>query len=257
MSTSASTAVASVSKPSRAPVWVRGFFLGLTILMIGIVLTGFRAYFGHPFLVRPWVVHFHAAIFSGWMLLFLVQVYFIYRKRRDLHIKLGNSGIWYGALLVVVGLMMAAASVPIHLHAGDRSRDELASFLLAPIGDMLLFSILFSIGIWYRKRPDIHKRFMLMATVSLLFAPIGRFPYMEWVFQQGWLAFPLFLFIWLVPVLLGIGYDLWTTRRIHRAYLAGVPIMLIVFSRVFFFDSPGWMRIGRAIVDFLAPVAAR
>jgi hypothetical protein len=42
---------------------------------------------------------------------------------------------------------------------------------------MLVFAILATAGILYRRRPETHKRLMLVATISLLGAAISRWPF--------------------------------------------------------------------------------
>jgi hypothetical protein len=41
---------------------------------------------------------------------------------------------------------------------------------------MLMFGVLAGVGIWCRRTPDVHKRFMFLATVSILVAAFARWP---------------------------------------------------------------------------------
>ena len=41
---------------------------------------------------------------------------------------------------------------------------------------MLVFAPLVAAAVWYRRRPETHKRLMLLATVSLLAAAVARLP---------------------------------------------------------------------------------
>jgi hypothetical protein len=54
------------------------FYLGVTLLLIAIVVTGFwPTYFGTLLsggVARPLVMHVHGAVFTGWMALLLPQV---------------------------------------------------------------------------------------------------------------------------------------------------------------------------------------
>jgi hypothetical protein len=49
-------------------------------------------------------------------------------------------------------------------------RDGAARSLLVPLGDIVSFSVRSGAAIWYRARPEVHKRLMVVATVVLLFA---------------------------------------------------------------------------------------
>lgn len=235
----------------RRSLKVHGFYTAISVLMAIFVVIGFwPSYFGKMAagtLKLPWAMHIHAVVFSGWMVLFLTQASLILRRKTRTHRRLGRYGIAYGYLVLFMGLVATFFAPTLHVRAGEWSVDEAASFLLLPIGDMVLFGTLFTAAILYRNRPEVHKRLILLATVAILFAPVAR---MMGVFGRAALALT-----WLSPALLAMGYDLWTRRRVHPAYLAGMAVLLVGFSRVFIMHSEGWLRIGRAIIHALAPGA--
>jgi hypothetical protein len=107
---------------------------------------------------------------------------------------------------------------------------------------MALFASFFVSAIIYRRRPEIHKRLILLATVALLFAAAGR---------MSFLTPPAAAAVWLSPVFIGITYDAVTRRRVHPAYLIGLPVLLLGASRLFFVESEGWLRIGRVLIRHL------
>ncbi|MSQ98749.1 MAG: hypothetical protein EXR85_05565 [Xanthomonadales bacterium] len=51
--------------------------------------------------------------------------------------------------------------------------DELA-FLAVSMGNIIAYAILFGAALHWRRRPDVHKRLMLLGMVALLTAPFGR-----------------------------------------------------------------------------------
>ena len=77
----------------------------------------------------------------------------------------------------------------------------------------------------YRRHPQTHKRLMLLATISLLDAPIARLPFAI-VSATTWGHY-VFTDLFIVAA---IGYDLLTRRRVDRAYLWGG--LLIVIGQV-------------------------
>jgi hypothetical protein len=79
--------------------------------------------------------------------------------------------------------------------------------------------------------------------VALLFAAAARL-----AFQGPRLTL---LLLWLSPLLVAMGYDGVTHRRIHPTYLIGLAILLVGFTRVFFMQSEAWLRIGRAMLTSL------
>lgn len=209
-----------------------------------VALTGFwPSYFGRLLsgaLDRHWIIHLHAAVFSGWLVLLMTQVLLVFRRRTAQHRRLGRFGIGYGVFVLVMGLAASITSPVLRIRAGEWTLERAAKFLIYPLGDMVLWAILFGAAIAYRHKPAVHKRLILLATVALLYAPVGR---MEIVSDL------LFLLAWLFPLLLAMGYDAWTRRRIHPSYLAGLGILLIGFSRQYFETSEGWLRVGRAILQ--------
>ena len=220
-----------------------GVFLTVTGVMIAMVLVGFWPYFrniGTSSTERPWLIHLHAAVYSGWMVLLLTQVMLVWRRRSDLHRRLGRFGIAYGVGVLVLGLVATIVAPLAHVASGAWPLDQAASFLILPIGDMLLFSGFFAAGAIYRRKPEIHKRCMLLATIALMFAPAARF-------AGDWGPAAL-LGVWLIPLLIAMGHDLWTRRRIHPAYGIGTLVLLLTFTRVLVMESPEWLRVGRAIM---------
>ena len=239
---------AEISQPAvtRLRASRRRFYVGLALFMIGLVAAGFwPSYLGPLFrgamLARPWVIHLHFAVFAGWMALLLTQVILVSLGRTKAHQKLGAVGIGYGFLVLSVGLIVSFAAPILHVAAHEWAMDEAASFLLLPLGDMALFGCFFVAAVWYRDRPEIHKRLMLLATVALLFAAAGRLiPFSKTPLTA--------LLVWLSPLLAAMGYDGVTRRRIHPTYFIGTSILLLGFTRVFFAQSAAWLKIGRAML---------
>ena len=221
----------------------RGCSLALTCLLMAMVIRGFwPSYFGHLWhggVHRPWLIHLHGAIFSGWLVLLLVQGALVAAGRVRLHRRVGQVGIAYGTLVLGSGLVVGVAAPVWHVHAGEWTVDRAAGFLLAPLGDMALFGGFFGAAIAYRHRPEIHKRLILAATVALAFAAVGRMAFASPV---------VFLLVWLSPLFAAMACDLCTQRRVHPVSCISVAVLAVAFVRIFLMQSPGWVRIGRALL---------
>jgi hypothetical protein len=228
---------------------LRGFYVGLALFMVAMVVAGFwPSYYGRLLGGAPprvhWVVHVHGAVFSGWMLLLVAQVVLAGRRRIDLHRALGRVGIGYGALVFVMGSVVTFVAPAHKVASGVWTRDQAASFLILPIGDMLLFGGLFAAAVAYRRRPEIHKRLIVLATIALLFAAAGR---------MSGTNLALFFGIWMTPLAVVLAHDWWSLGRIHRTYVGGAAVLLAAFARVLAMESAWWMAIGRRIIDALVP----
>ena len=136
-----------------------------------------------------------------------------------IHRRLGVAGAGLAALVVVVGLTTAVAFARRTVATGGAGT---LAFLAIPFGDMLVFAILAGAGIFYRRRPETHKRLMLVATISILGAAISRWPFA--IMQTG--PVPFFV-VTDIFVLTGVCYDLVSQRRIHSAYVWGGLLLLI------------------------------
>jgi hypothetical protein len=245
----ATLAARPAGRPPLAPRQARPFHLAITAMMVAIVIAGFWPYFSQPgraAVTRPAVVHLHAAVFSGWMVLLAWQVLLIFRRRTTIHRRVGRWGIAYGALLVVMGVLAAVVAPVVHVARGEWTPDRAAGFLVLPIGDLLLFGGFFGAAIRSRRTPEAHKRYMLLATVALLFAPAGRL-----VDSLG--AGPATA-IWLSPLVAAMLHDFVVTRRVHRVYLLGLVVLLLALSRVLLMESAYWLPIGRVLLRMATPI---
>jgi hypothetical protein len=85
-------------------------------------------------------------------------------------------------------------------------------FMIIPIADVTIFSLLVGAGMWFRNRGDIHKRMMLVSTIAILTAAIARWP---GVLAAGPLAFFALTDLFVVAAMV---YDRRTRGRVHPAY---------------------------------------
>jgi hypothetical protein len=218
------------------------FYFGLTLVLMVSVLVGFWPSYYSTLLgggvERPLVMHVHGAVFTGWMLLLLLQVGLAASGRVHAHRLAGKAGIWYGLLVFVMGSIVTIAAPVMHLRAGRWTNDFAASFLILPIGDMILFGSFFGAAMAYRHKPEIHKRLIIAATVALAFAAVAR------------LNLPLlpFFLLWLAPMAMAMAFDMRTLGRVHTVNAISTAVMVIAFGRVLLMETEGWRAIGRVIL---------
>src|SRR5215469_7951096 len=110
--------VVSVTEPKPRRRRVRPaskVYIGLSILIAGIALSGFWSRYFGPLLRgivdKPNIIHFHAAVFSGWVALFAAQIALAATGRIELHRKIGKIGIYFGFVLIAVGLFTGLVQV--------------------------------------------------------------------------------------------------------------------------------------------------
>jgi hypothetical protein len=203
----------------------RWFYIGMSIAVVITVFAGFApTYYLRPyFTAAPLMplLHLHGLVFTSWLVLFAIQTFLVAAHRTDIHRRLGVAGGVIAALMVLIG----GSTAVIRASQGASVPGVPAlSFLVVPLGDMFVFSILVGAGFYYRRRPDTHKRLMMLATISILAAAIARLPF---AFMQA--GPPAFFGITDAFVAVCLLYDLITLRRIHRA--TALAALLIVASQ--------------------------
>ena len=210
------------------------FYAASCALVVIIVLAGFGpSYIGAMVngVATPLILHFHATVFIGWLALFTAQALLPVFGRVDLHRKVGKFGIGYAVFLIVVGLATTVNRVAFHYNDGQ---EEFArAFLIAPLSDMIVFPIFFAAAILYRHKPEIHKRLMLVATVTLTIAAVAR---MSFIPSNYW----IFVSIWLSPIYLAMIYDYYRSKKVHSAYVIGIIALALVPLRDTLAMTDGW-----------------
>lgn len=242
---------ASLSSASVRPAR-RSIYIPLALLAAAIAVAGFwKSYFGPLFtgLSHPdWPMHLHAAVFMGWIGLVGLQAYFAMRGRLALHRKVGRFGMLYGAVLVAVGLWFAV--VRLIQRIAEVGADNLTGGFLVPLTDMFVFSV-FLAGAWItRARPEFHRRFILLATTTILIAAVGRmFGGTRSVALEDVAPFVL---VWLSPVWIAMLYDWFKSRTVHAVYVFGGLLLIALRYRQLIRDTETWMAISRRFIRWVA-----
>ncbi len=240
----------------RARVARSKIYVGLALMIFAIVLAGFsRSLYGTLVAnaAHPWIIHVHAAVYVGWLVLLTAQAVLAARGEIATHRRVGKFGIAYGALVWVLGLIVSIAMPVINVRSGLWPMERGEQFLAIPLGDMVLFGGFFGAAILYRRKPEIHKRLIILAAVAVMFAAVGR------VFTNVGVLLgdvdaarlggvPARLLLWYSPVLVAMAHDLATKRRIHPVYAVGVIAMAVAFLRVPYSQTDQWHGIARTIL---------
>lgn len=228
----------------------RRLYILAAILTPLIVLAGFaRTYYLKPLFGTPdlpgRIVHLHGIVMTAWVILFIVQVSLVAKRRTRIHQRLGIFGGVLAALVVVVGILTA-------LYAAARGASPgppALSFLIIPFGDMFIFAVLIGVALYFRRKPDVHKRLMLLAAINLLTPAIARIP-LDFITNNGPLAFFGLTDLCLLAC---VGFDTIKHRRLHKVFLWG-SIFLIVMQplRLLLAGTNAWMNFASALVRLVS-----
>jgi len=196
----------------------RAFHAMMALAIVAAVFAGFaRTYYVRSrFQTSDLPVHLrlHGLVFTTWIGLFAVQIGLIAARRTNVHRRLGWAGAVLAALMVPVALTAAILSGRREVLAGRV--DESLTFFAVPVFSITVFLFLVASALYYRRRPDTHKRLMLLATISIVDAAVARWP-LALVAASAWAYYALTdLFI-----VAAIIYDLASRRRVSGAYMWG------------------------------------
>lgn len=217
------------------------FFTAIAIIGIIAILVGFSKTFIIPLVsgtkTWPLTIYAHAFFVFGWVIIFLTQSLLIQNKKYKIHIFIGR---W--AAFIAVGA--AISIIPASLFQIERELKEglgqtAISSIVGSLASATMFLILVTLGILNRKRPQVHKRFMLLATILLIWPAWFRwrhyFPSVER--PDIWFAVVLSDSLILVAFI----WDWLKNKYIHPAlFYGGLFIIAENVMEILLFDSKGW-----------------
>lgn len=251
--------MATVTSP-RSRTFVGSFYIVMAAIFAAIAFSGFFMTYWLPvargtFAGSP-ILHLHGLLFSLWTLFFLSQAILVANGGLRHHKAWGLAGISLATAMVFVGLAVATIGLErrLELGYGDAAR----AFAIVPISAVLLFGGLIIAAMANLRRPEWHKRYMLVATAVLLQPAIARYIFVlngkadAAVRQAGPPPSVQFTSIGALVVdaliLAAVLYD-WKARgRLHPAYAWAFGVVLAVHvARPFVSQTESW----HAIADFL------
>lgn len=252
--------MATVTAP-RSRTFVGSFYITTAAIFAAVAFSGFFLTYWVPvargsFTGSP-MLHLHGLLFSLWTLFFLSQAVLVANGGLRHHKAWGLAGISLATAMVLVGMTVAVDGLSrrLELGYGDAAR----AFSFVPISAVLLFGVLVTAAMANWRKPEWHKRFMLVATGALLQPAIARYffvmagradaalrqagppPPIEFTMMPAFIADAL--------ILIAVVFD-WKSRgRLHPAYAWGFGAVLLVHVlRPVIARTEAWY----AVADFLA-----
>ena len=230
----------------RSVFWSQYFYFFMALLVAAVIVYGFSRTIDqnliHPRIPRPRLLYFHAALFTSWLVFFIAQSLLVRTHNVRIHRTTGWLGVAMGALIPLVGVATAVTMARfnmIQLKMKNADAD-----MIIPMWDMVAFTPAFVLAIYWRKKPEFHRRLILIATCALTAAGWGRFP--------EWLLPPVFFYAGVdLLILLGVFRDWIVNRKVHPVYLYALPAFIAGQTVVMYANvnrSAVWMRIAHALL---------
>jgi hypothetical protein len=235
--------------------------MGLVCLAVGVL--GFAPTYWVPLVrgtldVAP-LAHLHAALFYGWLALLAGQSSVAASGQFVRHRAWGLLGIALASGMVFAGTGMAIHSLKEGI--ADGFGPAARAFTIVPISGIVLFAILFALAIARVRDSDVHKRLMLVNTVGLLQAAVGRWfvLFLAPPRTAGAAVSPPPVFVSVMPglavdllIVAGMIYDRRTRGRVHRVYwIAGGVLLAVQVLRVPLSETSAWLH----VTDWLLAIA--
>jgi hypothetical protein len=221
------------------------FYFSMSLLVAAIVVWGFshtvEQNLFHASPPRPLLLLFHGAVFSAWVLFFILQSTLVRTHNVKWHRFFGWFGAGLAAAMVALGVTTSIVMGRFDIHTLHETSVD--AFLIIPWYDMVAFATLFSLAVFWRKKSELHRRLIFIATCGLLDAAFGRIDY---IFNHN-------LYFWCLDgvILLGVVRDLVVNRRIHKVYLVSLPVLIVcqVFVvHTYASASAWWLRIADGVL---------
>lgn len=229
--------MATFAEPAPALGQDDRFFLTMAVVMALIMVAGFSLHLamGRSSFGAPLLVHLHAVIFFGWVVLYVLQNLFVYRGVMALHRTLGWIASGWVAAMVVVGIhttiaMVRAGKAPFFFEPGY--------FLVMNALIVLTFAGLTAAAIVLRRQTDWHRRLHYCGMAMLTAPAFGRL--LPAPLMIPWAAWGIFAATMVFP-LIGMAADLRRRGSVHPAWWWGAYTMLVAqcAMSLIAFSGPG------------------
>jgi FtsH-binding integral membrane protein len=223
----------------------RYFYFSMSLLFAALVVWGFSRTINdnlfHAAVPRPLLLWIHGAAFSGWVAFFIAQSTLVRLHKVSWHRFFGWFGAGLATVMVPLGITIAIVmarfdTVQLHQSGAD-------AFLAIPFYDMIVFGVIIALAIYWRKKPEFHRRLVFVATCGLMDAPFGRF---DFLFDHN-----LFFLCLDLLIVLGVVRDLVVDRRVHKVYRYALPALIAGQSLAIYMwriNPPWWRTITHAIL---------
>jgi hypothetical protein len=211
------------------------FYFYMSLCCAAVAFIGFAPTYWLPMATKTLkagpIVHIHGALFFAWSLYLVLQTWLASSGRVAWHRSVGMIGVSFTTAMTIFGTLVAIHVMQAAAAIGMRS--EGIAFAIVPLSGIAFFAVTFALAVANVRRPEIHKRLMMLAAISILDAAIARW-FMTFLAPPGAVGpppvavtIPPAIVAYLL-VVAAMVYD-WRSRgRPHPVYLIGGTALLMV-----------------------------
>jgi hypothetical protein len=222
-------ASAVVASPARY------FYFSMAVACAAVAFLGFAPTYFLPLAAgkfsAPPSVHAHGIVFFAWSLYFVYQAWLPASGQVGRHRSNGIIGVSLATAMTIFGF--SAGVTMMKQSAALGQTDAGIAFSIVPWSGILFFAVTFAIGVAMVRRPEVHKRLMLLAGISILDAAVARW-FLTFLAPPGPPGPPPVVvtippaFVAYLLLVVALVHD-WRTRgRPHAVYVIGGIVLIAV-----------------------------
>jgi hypothetical protein len=173
-------ALAAATVPGDGALHERWFYVWMSGACLAVAVLGFLPTYFLPMaqgaFAAPPIIHIHGIVLFSWMLFFCLQAWRVAAGDVRGHRAWGVLGVAIATAMVFVVTAVVSLRVQQAYLPGQPAglAHDVRAFAWVSFGVLAFFVPAFILAIVNIPRPEIHKRLMLLATISMLGAPIAR-----------------------------------------------------------------------------------
>lgn len=194
------------------------------------------------------ITHYHALTITLWLMLCVAQPLLIRFKKHQWHILIGKFTYFYVPFMVV-GMVLVTRQGYLNGAAGKSPDAGLLAFQFVPVSNTIMFITTYTLAILNRKNRLIHRSYMVVNMVLLVWTAFGRLNY-SWLGINGMVPSVAASAVSASLLLLGIIVADWWQGKTNRIYIRWFAILVLV-TLYYYFGTTGvvWQSIARSIFE--------
>lgn len=154
----------------------RRFYFHMALACMAVAFLGFAPTYWAPMAagslkIDP-VVHLHGIVFFAWTLYYVFQTWLASSGQVARHRNVGLIGVSLATAMLLLGVMASINSMHHAAAAGLGAAGE--AFSIVPLTTIAGFAVLLVLALANIRRPEWHRRLMLLAAISILGAAMAR-----------------------------------------------------------------------------------
>lgn len=248
------------SQVLASPNLARLFYTGAAALLLILMLLGFQQFYlyGNAFPNRPlappirMLIIAHGVAMSVWVLLMLVQPLLIMSRNVRVHMTLGKIGAVLAACIFILGFELGIEATRFSPPEVRLWNMPYKQFMAVPIITIIIFAGFVTAGILNRRRPEIHRPMMLLATLAAMTAAIDRIDIISSLYREtiwGTIFGPFFSPLVIGAVFLAVKWVL--TRKFDWYYMVGWAGLVVASVSIMKIAMTGvWDRIASFLLRY-------